>query len=61
MNLKQFRRLNPDPIKATEKIKEKLELIGREDYAQKINGIVAWHQSPLSAMYVFLLASQRNV
>lgn len=52
MNLKQFRRLNPNPAKATEKIKEKLELLGKEDYAKKIDGIVAWHASPLSAMYV---------
>ncbi len=52
MNLKQFRRLNPNPAKATEKIKEKLELLGKEDYAKKIDGIVAWHASPLSNLYL---------
>lgn len=52
MNLKQFRRLDPNPAKATEKIKEKLELLGKDDYAKKIDGIVAWHSSPLSNLYV---------
>jgi hypothetical protein len=54
MTVKQFRRLNPDPVKAIEKIKEKLELLGREDYGKKIDGIVAWHESPLSNLYLSL-------
>ena len=31
MSLKTFRRLDPDPIKATDKIKEKLEVLSRDD------------------------------
>ncbi len=54
MTVKQFRRLNPDPVKAIEKIKEKLELLGKEDYGKKIEGIVAWHESPLSNLYLSL-------
>jgi len=54
MTIKVFRRLNPDPIKATEKIKEKLELLAHDDYGQKIQGIVAWHESPLSKLYLSL-------
>ncbi|MCX6793168.1 MAG: hypothetical protein NTY12_04030 [Candidatus Falkowbacteria bacterium] len=52
MSLKTFRRLNPDPIKATDKIKEKLEFLGRDDYSKKIQGIVAWQESPLNKMYL---------
>lgn len=62
MTIKNFRRLHPDPIKAIEKIKEKLELLGREDYAKKIEGIVAWNESPLSKQYVAMcrLALEQN-
>lgn len=52
MSLKTFRRLNPDPAKATEAVKEKLEYLGRSDYAQKIQGIVAWQESPLNKLYL---------
>jgi len=52
MSLKTFRRLNPDPTKATASIKEKLENLGRDDYAKKIQGIVAWQESPLNKLYL---------
>lgn len=52
MSLKNFRRLSSDPVKATEKIKEKLETLGQEDYAKKIQGIVAWQESPLNNLYL---------
>ncbi len=51
-SLINFRRLDPDPIKAIEKIKNKLELLGRDEYSKKIEGIVAWHQSPLNRLYL---------
>ncbi len=54
MTIKNFRRLNVDPLKAIEKIKEKLELLGRDDYSRKIEGIVAWHESPLNNLYLQL-------
>jgi len=54
MSLKQFRRLNPNPVKAIERIKEKLEFLGKEDYGKKIEGIVAWHESPMSNLYIQL-------
>jgi hypothetical protein len=54
MTVKNFRRLNPDPLKAIEKIKEKLELLAKDDYGKKIEGIVAWNESPLSKLYVSL-------
>lgn len=54
MSIKNFRRLDSDPVKATDKIKEKLEFLGREDYAKKIEGIVAWQDSPLNKLYLSL-------
>lgn len=54
MTVKSFRRLNPDPIRATDRIKEKLELLGKEDYGKKIEGIVAWQDSPLNKTYLTL-------
>lgn len=54
MTVKNFRRLDPDPIKATEKIKAKLELLGEEDYSKKIDGIVAWKESALNKLYLSL-------
>jgi hypothetical protein len=41
-------------LKAIEKIKEKLELLAKDDYGKKIEGIVAWNESPLSKLYVSL-------
>jgi hypothetical protein len=54
MTIKTFRRLHPDPTKATEKIKEKLEFLGQSEYGKKIEGIVAWQESPLSKLYLSL-------
>ncbi len=51
MTLLDFRRLNPDPTRATQKIKEKIELIGEEQYAKRIEAIKAWRQSPVNKMY----------
>lgn len=50
--LLNFRRLDPDPIKGVEKIKEKMELLGKEKYTQKIAAIEAWHESPLNRLYL---------
>lgn len=50
--LVNFRRLDPDPVKAMEKIKSKLELLGKENYSKKIEGISAWNESPLNRLYL---------
>ncbi len=50
--LLNFRRLDPDPIKGVEKIKEKMENLGKEKYTQKIAAIEAWHESPLNRLYL---------
>lgn len=51
-SLLNFRRLDPDALKAVEKIKSKMELLGNEDYAKKIEAIVAWNESPLNRLYL---------
>lgn len=50
--LVNFRRLDPDPTKAMEKITSKLELLGKENYSKKIEGINAWNESPLNRLYL---------
>lgn len=47
-----LRRLDPDPVKAVDKIKAKLELLGKENYSQKIEAIEAWNESPLNRLYL---------
>lgn len=57
--LVNFRRLDPDPVKATAKLKRSMEDLGREEYARKIEAIVAWQQSPLNRLY--LLVCRRSL
>lgn len=52
--LVNFRRLDPDPAKAIVKLRDMLENLGREDYGRKIEGIVAWQQSPLNRLYLLV-------
>lgn len=52
LTLKQFRRLSIVPEQAVEKIKEKMESLGRYDYGKKIEGIAAWRESPLNNLYL---------
>lgn len=54
LTLIDFRRLSPDPRVATEKIKEKIDLLEKDSYAQKIAGINAWHLSEVSSFYRLL-------
>ncbi len=55
MNLAEFRRMSKDPKMAVQKIKDKLELLGDEDYAKKIEGIKAWQESGINKLYLILL------
>lgn len=45
MTLIDFRRLARDPQEAILKIKAKIELLERESFAQKMEGLAAWKQS----------------
>lgn len=51
MNLINFRRLDKNPLRATEKIKEKINLL-EEEYSKKLEGIKAWRLSPLNKLYL---------
>lgn len=50
MNLINFRRLDDDPLKAAEKIKEKIHIL--EEYSKKMEGIKAWRLSPANGLYL---------
>ncbi|QQS60147.1 hypothetical protein IPN41_03420 [Candidatus Falkowbacteria bacterium] len=58
--LLNFRRLDPDALKAVEKIKSKIELLGNENYAKKIEAVVAWNESPLNRLYVAVCRRSLN-
>ncbi|NIA18286.1 MAG: hypothetical protein GWO79_00155 [Actinobacteria bacterium] len=51
MQLIDFRRLNEDPFKAMEKIKEKISLLD-DEYSKKLEGIKAWRLSPVNRLYL---------
>lgn len=51
MNLINFRRLDKNPLRATEKIKEKINLL-EDEYKRKLEGIKAWRLSPLNKLYL---------
>jgi hypothetical protein len=53
-NLENFRRLDPDPQKATEKIMKKIELLDEESIVQKVKGISAWKESEPYRLYLKL-------
>jgi len=52
MNLLEFRRLSSSPIDATQKIYQKIDLLGDESIEVKAKGISAWHESPLYQSYL---------
>ncbi|MFA5358343.1 MAG: hypothetical protein WC310_00795 [Patescibacteria group bacterium] len=49
-----FRRLDLDPQKAILKIKEKIDLLGRESFSKRIEGKNAWQQSEVNRLYLAL-------
>lgn len=51
MDIVNFRRLDKDPIKGVEKIKNKINLL-EEDYGKKLEGIKFWRQSPIYKLYL---------
>lgn len=55
MVLEEFRRMSKDPKMAIEKIKDKLELLGEENFTQKMQGIAAWQDSSVNKLYLNLL------
>ncbi len=56
MQLIDFRRLDADPLKAAEKIKEKISLLD-DEYSKRLEGIKAWRLSPVNRLYLKMGAS----
>jgi len=54
LTLTDFRRLSSDPVQATTKIKDKVDLLENLGYEQKVEGIKAWRSSPLNRLYIEL-------
>lgn len=51
MDLKNFKLLDTDPKKAAEDIHEKIALLADQGFTKKVEGIVAWQQSPVVRLY----------
>ena len=52
MNIIDFRRLDPDPMRAAAKIKEKISLLEEDGYKRKLAGIKAWRESKINMEYI---------
>lgn len=52
MDLTVFRRLGETPGDIVKEIREKLNLLESESYAQRLEGIKAWRNSPVNKMYL---------
>lgn len=53
--LRDFRHLSKDPSEATLKIKDKIDLLENQSFAQKTAGIEAWRESPTNKLYLDIL------
>ena len=52
MDLVSLRRLCKTPAEIMVKIKEKINLLEEDNYAQRLEGIKAWRQSPVNKIYL---------
>ncbi len=52
MDVVTFRRLAEDSNEKQEKIKKKIDLLGKESLGKMFDGIKAWRQSPVNKMYI---------
>ncbi|NTW22301.1 hypothetical protein HGA34_02000 [Candidatus Falkowbacteria bacterium] len=52
MDTVSFRRLGKVAAESTAKLRDKITLLEKEQYAKKLEGIKAWRQSPLNQLYV---------
>jgi len=53
-DLVNFRRLDKDPQKAINKIRDKIELLAEDGYDKKLAGIKVWRLSPVNKLYLQL-------
>jgi hypothetical protein len=54
LTLTDFRRLSKDPVQASTKIVDKIDLLENQGYELKVRGIKAWRESPLNRRYITL-------
>jgi hypothetical protein len=54
MDLLEFRRLSVDPVQATSRIKDKIELLAEQSVTKQAEGIQAFKESPLNKIYLDL-------
>lgn len=52
LDLINFRRLDPNPLKSADKIKSKINLLAEENYGKKLEGIKLWRLSPINKLYL---------
>ena len=52
MDLINFRRLDREPMKSVDKIKNKINLLEEESYGKKLEGIKYWRSCPLYKLYL---------
>lgn len=52
MDLVNFRRLSENSTDAAVKIKEKINFLEEDSFAQRLEGIKAWRQSPINKLYL---------
>ena len=50
--LTDFRRLDHDPRRATERLKDKVHLLQEESYTRLVEGLRAWRMSPVNQLYL---------
>ena len=54
LTLVDFRRLSRDPIQASTKVKDKVDLMEEQGYDKKVEAVAAWRSSPVNQLYVQL-------
>ncbi len=54
--VEEFRALNSDPAKAIVKIKEKIDLLERESFGQRVAAVEAWRTSQVHRLYLAIAA-----
>ena len=62
LDLVNFRRLDKEPGKIVEKIKNKIDLLAEDGYGLRLEGVKFWRMSPVSRLYLEIgrLSISRN-
>ena len=55
INVQDFRRLSSDPLEACSKLNDRILLLEEQSYAERAEGVKAWQESPLYALYLSIL------